>query len=172
MSGLIGAALPVNILQYVGTPQHVDTDYSWCDDWPPLVVQACIGFGIGPTISWENPWWPRSGFTEQTTDGGGAFVPTGVGLNFYVLSPNLVYPVAGCNGRFSWAGVARDQYGSAITTGATVRLFRSSTSELQAQVTADSNGYFLVTSAYNEAHFITVHATGIGGASVDTLTPF
>ena len=84
-----------------------------------------------------------------------------------------IYPVAGCNGRLAFAGVTRDQYGSAIG-GCTVRCFRSSTCELMSTVLSDPQGNYIATTPYYESHFLTVHKSGppdVAGASIDTVTP-
>lgn len=145
--------------------RHVADEYADDDEFQPAILIGLLFTqrdALGQ-FDYTNDWWPAAGDLFNT--GGIADV--------FPLGPAIqrIYPVAGANGRFSVAGIARDQYGSAIP-GATLRLFRVANDSLQAKVVADGNGAFLVTSPYNDAHFITVHsASTVAGATVDTVAP-
>lgn len=163
MSSLAGAARPVQIAW--SDRAHADPYYSdWLIAQPPP-IQPAIAIDLCACGSWRTPWWPcgsslvgETGVSDALTSDIGWFVE---------------WISGGCNGRLGFNGITRDQYGSPLG-GCTVRLFRTSTNELQAIVTSDANGAFLATSPYNDAHFMTVHKAGspdVAGASIDTIIP-
>jgi hypothetical protein len=148
--------------------RHVDDEWTRNDDVQPAPEGSlhCTVSDFLDIADYTTGWWPNSGGMVQDTglsDVRGQFE-----------SPSQrIWPIAGAaNGRLSFVGVTRDQYGSAIG-GCTVRCFRVSTNELTSQVISDaSTGAFTITTPYNDAHFLTVHLTStpnIAGATVDTL---
>jgi hypothetical protein len=161
VSALIGGALP--------QPRILADDRRATDAWFSLADWRWI-LPTGSVVqiepaSWVTPWWPRPSF--------GVGDPIGTG----VLGPGDWYSppwtVTGANGRLGFAGITRDAYGVPIA-GATVRLFRTSDSSLQSQVTSDGNGAYTATTPFADAHFLVVHqgsAPEIAGASISTLLP-
>lgn len=165
---LVGAALPVAILEPADRSHAEQTWYHGNAAWPPPLASVRGIPAREPLMSIESfrtPWWPN----------GGVLVADG-GLSDVLDSPAYddVYPVAGANGRLGFVGYSRDQYGSPLP-GCTMRLFRTSTGELVAQVTSDpSTAFYTVTTPYLDAHFITCHAATpvpSAGATVDSLIP-
>lgn len=160
-----------------GFPLIVPTDLRGMDDeWTrnddvqpaPEGSLLCTVSDFLDVADYTTGWWPASG---------GMVADTGMSdVRGQFESPSQrIWQIAGAaNGRLSFSGVTRDQYGSAIGS-CTVRCFRLSTLELTAQVISDaSTGAFIITSPYSEAHFLTVHLTStpsIAGATVDTLIP-
>lgn len=115
--------------------------------------------------AFNTPWWPNVG---------GLVGDLGADVSMLQRAAWWGDPQvnSGCNGRFSFAGITRTAAGAPLA-GATVRCFRTSTDELVAKVTSGANGYYLATTPYGDAHYLTVHASTsppIAGASVDTLT--
>jgi hypothetical protein len=117
-------------------------------------------WGIG--TAYESPWWPNK-IPFLNNDGLDDFL-------FAAEEEWLGYIVSGTNGRLSIRGVSRDQYGSPLG-GCTIRLFLTSTGEMVSTVTSDANGAYIITSPYSASHFLTVHAPGVGGASIDSIVP-
>lgn len=115
----------------------------------------------------RTPWWPKhSGFAgDLAADVAVIDRAPGTRDNVWLLS--------GANGRYAFAGITRDANGTPLPN-CTVRCFRTSTDELVSKVTSDANGYYLATSPYSDAHYLTVHCStpsSTGGASSDNLTP-
>lgn len=128
----------------------------------PLVGLLFTLSDVLPIDDFSTEWWPMQGLLLGDT-----------GLSDVQTSARFqrVYPVAGANGRFSFAGITRDAYGSPLA-GCTVRCFRVLDSSLQAIVVSDAGGNYIATTPYNDSHFLTVHYGGtVAGASVDTITP-
>lgn len=128
----------------------------WSFDWNSVIEAA----------GYVSPWWPfRGSLLGGWGDGldGDAFLSLGA-------RHSDMWRSFGSNGRLAIVGTTRDAYGSPLAA-CTVRLFRTSTNELQAKVTSDANGAFQVSSPYNDAHYMTVHGSGVAGASIDTLIP-
>lgn len=136
-----------------------------CDPLPPLVgLSIGMGDGLGME-TWATAFWPTRG--DIMSDAGSVYDILSEGYE-----PEA-YPCSGTNGRLSFAGVTRDQYGSPLG-GCTVRCFRTATAELMSQVTSDpSTGDYIATTPYYEAHFLTIHKTApnVAGASLDTVLP-
>lgn len=124
-------------------------------------------FHVGdPVEGWATEWWPTRGCFCMDS-GLGDIMRTGQSMQ---LSQSWF---SGANGRFSFAGIARDFNGNVIS-GATVRCYRVSDGvAVAAPVTTDANGYFLITTPYSpDTHFLTVHKSGASpyaGASYDNL---
>ncbi len=119
-------------------------------------------------FEYQTRWWPRSG---QILGGWGDGLS---GEFFQNKAPRWKAPqvVRGANGRLSFVGYTRDQYGSALG-GCTVRLYRVSTEERVCKVTSDANGLYFATTPYNDAHFLVIHnpAGDLAGATKNSLTP-
>lgn len=164
MSSFIAAAQPQNILTTDDKRAIADEYSGWEVAQPPLLGARHRDNGDGTTwiADWRSPWWPAP--SALLLDGGLYDTIEGV----WYQDP---YPVSGSNGRLGFNGIARDQYGSPITTGATVLLIRTSTNEIVAAVTADANGAYIVSSPYSGAHIIVVTNATVGGASPNTLLP-
>ena len=130
---------------------------------PPLhpILIADPNTIYGSALYFGFDWWPAR--SSQLGD-------TGISDVASLVYFDDVYPVSGCNGRFSFSGITRDVYGSPVPK-CTVRCYRTSTHELQSVVTSDANGLYIATTPYNDAHFLTVHnlTYSIAGASIDTL---
>lgn len=163
MSFVPGTSLSINILR------QPDKSCAERDDeiiaQPPTIIEFMsmdvCSFERG---TWQTAWWPNSSnlMGWDGTDTHLLMVPAAFSWPWITL---------GCNGRFSLAGTARDQYGTALPF-AVLRLFLTSDGTMVSMVTADGNGAFIITSPYNTAHFLTVHKDGtVAGASVDTLLP-
>lgn len=153
--------------------QHADEDFFGNDELyqpDPLAnyfVREDIWFGV-PTF--RTPWWPASQ--------AGAFLG-GNGTSVAMLYDKLTrfgdfwsnHP-GGCNGRLSFVGVTRDQFGSAAD-GVTVKLFRTSDDRLISQVVSDANGNFTITTPYYpDGHYLVIYKAGtpdIFGTTVNTL---
>lgn len=166
MSGFVSSVATGVPLLLASDSRAVDDEWDRADEFQPAPIIGLI-FANSDFLGvddWSTDWWPGQGYTLDT--GGVSDVKAAA---YY----QRVWPNSGCNGRLSFAGVTRDQYGSAAAN-CTVRCYRVSTGELVSQVTSDISGTFIATSPYSEAHFLTVHRTGppdIAGASVDTLVP-
>lgn len=111
-----------------------------------------------------SPYWP----------GGGRFL--GEGQAMIVAPPDYTpRPVqqAG-NSQLGFSGVARGLDNSPVA-GVTVRLFRSSNSQLVATAVSRADGSYNISTPYaGENHFIVCHKSGspeIAGASIATLVP-
>lgn len=134
------------------------------EEWvaTPVLLDLYIAeeplFGAG----YASPWW-GSQLGMNLGD-------TGISDIQQAAWFGLPWPVSGCNGRLSFVGVTRDQYGSPIAN-CTVRCYLVSTGELISRVFSDTNGAFTITSPYSAPHFLTTHSTGVAGATLDTLTP-
>jgi hypothetical protein len=116
---------------------------------------------------YQTRWWPRTG---QILGGW-----SGSADDFFLnKSPRWKAPriERGANGRLSFVGYTRDQYGSAIGN-CTVRCYRASTEELVSKVTSDANGLYYATSPYSDAHFLVIHGPDgtLAGATKDSLLP-
>lgn len=169
MSSLVGAAQPQFIL--------ITNDKRVCDErffgndelyFPNIIAN----FWCNEDADWgvpefTSPWWPR----------GGAMLAGDLGADVSMLSSARWWGdpwlLSGCNGRFSFVGITRNQNGAPVD-GVTVRCFRTSSNELVASVVSDANGYYLATTPYADAHYLTAHKASsppIAGATIDTLTP-
>lgn len=162
MSGIIGAALTTTILVLPDKRLLADEWVGLDIAQPPIMVAMtrdnsdCYGIA-----DFRTPWWPAP--SGMIGDGG-------VGDVLDSVCYQLPWTISGANGRLGFNGIARDAFNSPLPF-ATIRLFRTSSGELTAQVTADGNGAYIATTPYNDAHFLTIHAAGVGGSSVDTLIP-
>lgn len=168
MSAFVGAAMPVTILSGANRSHTDPYDSDWLIVQPPPIAAPRVRLGaLEPDIvSWRTPWWPTGGALLGDT---GLSDVASEDIGWFVEWANR----GGCNGRLGFNGVTRDQYGSPLG-GCTVRLFRTSTDELVAKVTSDSNGAFLATSPYSDGHYMTVHQAGppaVAGATIDTIIP-
>lgn len=164
---LIGAAaMPVHRLQVKDsrvTEEYLHSNEFVAQPFPYLHNDACDD----PGATWETPWWPTRGMLMGSSEpSGGA---DGVLSGTYYDA----WPLSGASGRLAFVGYTRDAYGSPLG-GVTVRCFVTSSNELVSQVVSDDKGYYVATTPYNQAHFLTVHKSGspsVAGASLDTLTP-
>jgi hypothetical protein len=89
----------------------------------------------------------------------------------YPVESRIANP-SGSAKRFAFTGVTYDTNG-AVLAGATVNAFRTSDNSFQEQATSDPTGAYVVTSPYNDGHFITVKKTGspnVAGITDDNLT--
>lgn len=131
-----------------------------------LNLQPVIGEAVA---GWANEWWPTQGTVIGCGTGADClYVPLQAG-NMQWLDGWLT----GANGRFGFAGIARDFNGN-VLAGATIRCYRVSDGlPVAAPVTSDANGYFLITTPFSpDTHFLTVHKSGASpyaGASYDNL---
>ncbi len=128
----------------------------------PVVLDIFMGEERVFAFGYVNPWWPAA---TNLLDSGGTL--SDIIDSVWFLSP---YPVSGANGRLGFVGVTRDQYGSPLGN-VTVRCYLTSSAELVSTVLSDADGQFTITTPYGGAHYLTTHATGVAGATVDTLTP-
>lgn len=164
MSALVGAALPNALLYSPSAIPHGTQDHPWIDSGNEFQLLPFWGFDLHD--GFRSDWWPRMAITACA---GGMDDVLGS-----LAWDNQPWVVSGANGRLGFVGYSRNQYGSPLL-GATVRLFRKSTSELVAQVVSDVNtGFYIVTTPYLEEHFITCHfSTPVpgGGATADNLIP-
>lgn len=151
--------------------RHGDEDFFGNDDLfqpDPIAnyfVREDLWFGVR---TFRTPWWPSAGAGALLGDAGS--VAYDKVIRYTDPWPNLP---GGANGRLGFVGYTRDQYGSPVG-GVTVRCFRTSTNELVSRVTSDANGFYIATTPYGDAHFLTVHKAGtpaIAGASIDTIVP-
>lgn len=68
-------------------------------------------------------------------------------------------------------GQAKDSGGTGVS-GATIKLFRTSTDELVSTVGSDAQGYYAAPTPYSgESHYSVATGTGIAGVTVNTLIP-
>lgn len=168
MSGLVGAALPTTIrASPFSQLATLAEDFIDPAIWSYALQPVFAAPDAMCCLNWQTPWWPHRG---------GLLADTGISDVQAATSYGSPYPVSGANGRLGFVGVTRDQYGSPLGNQV-VRLIRknaddSALDEIVAKVTSDANGNFTITTPYNGNHFLTTHhATGVAGASVDTLTP-
>lgn len=164
MSALVGGALPNPLLFSPHAIPHGTQDYAWID---PGNEFHTLPFWVNEDhVGFRTDFWPRVALALNA--GGVADV-----LGSFA-GDRVSWVASGANGRLGFVGYSRDQYGGPLP-GATVRLFRTSTSELLAQVTSDVNtGFYVVTTPYSGAHFITCHIStpiASGGATADNLAP-
>ena len=165
MSGLIGAAMPNNIVRGDDV-RHVDEFYFGRDDLvqPPAIVVR----------QWEEerefrgyttPWWPRSGGLLGDAGDTNLFTqPAWWGEAWHQ---------GGASGRLAFVGYTRDYAGQPVGN-CTVRCFVTSTNELVSSVVSDANGYYIATTPYYANHYLVCHKAGspeIAGATISTLTP-
>lgn len=165
MSALVGAARPTAYLagsnfqlRHVAEEYIDNLDDSMDPDQAPGGSRAHGGF--------VSPWWPsRSRMLGDT------------GISDVQDSPkgfrDMPRWLTGANGRFGFAGIARDFNGN-VLAGATIRCYRVSDGLPVANpVTSDANGYFLITTPFSpDTHFLTVHKSGASpyaAASYDNL---
>lgn len=116
-------------------------------------------YGLG---GYYTPWWPRAAPNGCLGDGGLGDVPISTRWQ-------IPYPTSGSNGRLGFVGTTRDAYGSPLAN-CTVRCYLTATGELVSTVVSDAKGAFTITTPFGGGHFLTTHATGVAGATVDTLT--
>lgn len=158
MSGLIGAALPQNIVEggdlRLAPPQMRRIG---------AIFEECVS-AIAPA-PFTSEWWPSvAGFLGD------------LGADVGILAAESwgeYYPAGGAASRFGFVGVTRDQYGS-IMGNCVVKLFRTSDDLLIDQTTSDpTTGAFLLNTAYYPTtHYIVAYKAGspdVAGASVNTL---
>lgn len=173
MSGLLAQGATGMPLVTPDDARHGDEDFFGNDDlYQPDPIanyfkREDLWYGV-PTF--RTPWWPSSQ--------GGAFLGDG-GANISMFSDKLTrwddfwgnHP-GGCNGRLSFVGVTRDQFGSP-TGGVTVKLFRTSTDQLVSTVLSDASGnYTITTPYYPDGHYLVCYKTAspdIFGTTVNTL---
>lgn len=150
-----------------------DEDYFGNDDLfqpDPIANLYCredIWYGAA---TFRTPWWPA----------GGAGFLGDMGADISCLIDKIQRNSdpwgnlpGGCNGRLAFVGITRNANGTPISN-ATVRCFRSSTTELCSQVTSDADGQYVATTPYADGHFLTVHSStpsATAGATIDTLQP-
>lgn len=162
MSFVPGGQLSINHIRATLKP-CAELDDEIAAQPPPIVEFMGMDVLASDRGTWQTAWWPSRARFAGAEDGSDlASAAPWWGPPWITL---------GCNGRFSLAGTARDQYGTALPF-AVLRLFLTSDGSMVSMVTADGNGAFIITSPYNTAHFLTVHKDGtVAGASVDTLLP-
>jgi len=156
VSQFIGAARPVNI---VG-PNDLRNDSGMGE----CVYQKhwVDTFGV---LTFQTNWWPgnRGFLGDQGADMS----------HLYPIWCDQPYLTQGSFGRFGVRGVTRDAYGSRLG-GVTVKLFRTLDDSLQASVTSDPEGNYLVTTPYTDAHYLYIYKAGppeMYGGSANTLIP-
>jgi hypothetical protein len=170
MSGMVGAALPVTI-HMVDDQRivHEDLDVYTSLLWQEVTILTFCKepLFLGDTgCFFATAWWPASS----------GLLDVGALDDAWSVQPyswGTAWPNSGANGRFSLSGYARDFAGQ-IVTGAAVKLFRTSDDSLQASVTSDANGYYLVTSPFADGHYLVVYKAGppdVCGTTVNTLAP-
>lgn len=129
-------------------------------DFQPERIFADI-YATAPA-SFESVWWPR---------GGGLLGDANIGL-LEAAWWGEFDQAAGSGSRFGFRGVTRDVLGSPVAD-CTVKLFRTSDDCLLDASVSDSEGNFLLNTAYYpDAHYIVAHKTAapdIDGASQNTL---
>lgn len=148
---------------------HADSFFFANDEWiatPMLADMNTNEEDSCPSMrpSYMTPWWPG---------GGGALIADEGLYDYGECEWSDPYPVSGCNGRFSVAGYARDQYGSALTS-AVVMLVRTQTGTpaIQSVVTSDPvTGWYTATSPYNDAHVLVLYTASIGGCTPAAVYP-
>jgi len=173
MSGLLAQGATGMPLVTPDDARHGDEDFFGNDDlYQPDPIanyfkREDLWFGV-PTF--RSPWWPSSQ--------GGAFLGS-LGSDVACFSDKFSrwtdswgnHP-GGCNGRLSFVGVTRDQFGSP-TGGVTVKLFRTSTDQLVSTVLSDASGnYTITTPYYPDGHYLVCYKTAspdIFGTTVNTL---
>jgi hypothetical protein len=158
---------------------HARNDYSICDAlffgprWPPVPdtayrTEVRTSDNAVDEYIFRTKFWPRG---NSAIIGGwsGSADDLFQGKPQQWIAPRIE---RGANGRLSFVGYTRDQYGSP-TGNCTVRCYRTSTEELVSKVTSDANGLYYATTPYNDSHFLVIHspATGLAGATRDSLTP-
>jgi hypothetical protein len=97
-------------------------------------------------------------------------------IDCVLLDESLYYEwpeiTSGANGRYGFAGVTRDLYGSPLG-GCVVKLFLTADDSKVDQVISDSLGNFLITTPfYPNTHYMVTYKAGIPdvtGATVNTL---
>ena len=154
MSGLIGGALP----QFVLDPPDKRA-LGW--RFQPVSPVPITTHGQAP-YDYDTPWWPGGGGLSGSDC---CPVPPGVWYDH----PDFT---RGCNGRFGVVGVTRDAYGSPLG-GCTVKIYRTSTDEVQATVVSDSLGNYVATTPYLDAHYLVVYKSGspdVFGTTSNQLT--
>ena len=145
MSGFIGAALPVNLIA------KDDLRLNRMDMQEQDALYADVWAIAGSPFMFSH--WPGSGFA-----GGDVAILSAETWGWYDQA-------AGSASRFGFVGVTRDSFGSALG-GCTVLLFRTSDNVLQDSTTSDTNGAFLLNTAYYpDAHFLVVRKTGTPNVS-------
>lgn len=173
MSHDIGNAQGLGFGLSVNDRRHCDEDLFGNDDLfqpDPICnyyVREDLWFG---TQTFRSPWWPSAGAGFLLGDAGDVNCLYDKLRRYTDPWPNTP---GSCNGRLSFVGYTRDQYGSAVGF-CTVRCFNTATNALVATVISDGNGYYIATTPYSDAHYLVVHKSGspeIAGASVSTLTP-
>lgn len=156
MSQFIGAARPQNIVDGNDLRIHDDIGESiYQEEWVDV-------FGV---LTFQTDFWPgnRGFFGDHGTD-------SPIDYPARARQPHLVQ---GSFGRFGVRGVTRDAYGSRLG-GVTVKLFRTLDDSLQASVTSDPEGNYLVTTPYTDAHYLYIYKAGppeMYGGSANTLIP-
>lgn len=164
MSVFVGAARHTAIYDNPDRPYGVVAD-EWLDfgnefqtgNLQPAVSETGAGYA--------SEWWPS--MCGLSNSSGMCDVAKSTPMQM------LASFFSGANGRFGFAGIARDSAGNVLAS-ATIRCYRTSDGLPVADpVTSDANGYFLITTPYYpDAHFLTVHKTTPGpwgGASYDNL---
>jgi len=111
---------------------------------------------------WRTGWWPGS--VGMDASGGEMLAP------IWWDRPEMT---KGHNSRLGFAGTTRTVYGSAVP-GAVVKLFRTVDDSIQDTRTSDAFGAYIVSTPFNDAHYIVVYKDDVidlAGATVNTLIP-
>lgn len=138
------------------------------DFYPVSASMDELAVGVLPPREsmFTGPWWPRSGFSGDTTGDCGLADS---------LSQSWARPDVdrlGASSRYSIGGVSRDVNGSAVG-GVTVKLFSTASDVIVDTIVSDASGAFrLLTHLYPDTHYVTAYKAGapdISGCSVNTL---
>lgn len=160
-AGATGLPLLAQDDQRVGDEAYFDNE----DLVPQAVLLSTDWRALLEHCGFMSPWWPFRGYLIG--DGAAGLMP----LLELSARHGDIWRAFGANGRLGFVGFTRNQYGSPLG-GCTVRCFLASTSELVSQVVSDDAGFYIATTPYVGAHFLTVHKAGspdVAGASIDTL---
>lgn len=149
MSGFIGGALPVNILQ--AKDRRIIQNYQIIRRMRDRISER-HGISAMPG-GFASDYWPgRLGFHG---DGG-----TDYGIMDGQWSRQMSRIAQGCASRVGFPGITRDQYGAPLA-GATVILHRTATREFVYEGVSGADGAFLAQSVYaGENHYIVFHKAG------------
>lgn len=127
------------------------------DDARELRVDHLSGFAWG--------YWPRSGFTGD---------PTSDGILLEAQSWGEPETSSGAISRFGYRGVTRDANNSPLG-GVTVKIFRTADDTKTADdVVSDTDGNFIISTPYYEAHYLVMRKSGspeVSGVTVSSQFP-
>lgn len=130
-------------------------------DFKPRGAIFVDGWNATAPCSFETEWWPK---------GGGLVGDLGPDVGLLEAAWWGEYdPAAGAASRYGFVGVTRDVNGTPVGT-CVVKLFRTSDDVLLDTTTSDSDGNFLLNTAYYpDAHYIYSHKSG--SPDIDGVTP-